>query len=53
MWMTKNFRKSLSYFRLKGRWYDYGLRKVISQILVRIINQKLIEENASDDCEAI
>ena len=25
----KNFRKSLSYFRLKGRWYDYGLGKVI------------------------
>jgi len=31
MWMTKNFRKSLSYFRLKGRWYDYGLGKAFNQ----------------------
>jgi len=53
MWMTKNFRKSLSYFRLKGRWYDYGLGKVINQILIKIINQKLIEERAGEDCEAI
>ena len=45
----KNFRKSLSYFRLKGRWYDYGLGKVINQI----INQKLIELGASEDCEAM
>jgi hypothetical protein len=45
MWMTKNFRKSLSYFRLKGRWYDYCLGKAF--------NQKLIEEGASEDCEAI
>ena len=28
MWMTKNFRKSLSYFRLEGRWYDYGLGSI-------------------------
>ena len=53
MWMTKNFRKSLSYFRLKGRWYDYGLGKVIKQILIKVFNQKLIEEGASEDCEAI
>ena len=53
MWMTKNFRKSLSYFRLKGRWYDYGLGKVINQILIKIINQKLIEEGAGEDCEAM
>ena len=53
MWMTKNFRKSLSYFRLKGRWYDYGLGKVSHQILIKLINQKLIEERASEDCEAI
>ena len=45
----KNFRKSLSYFRLKGRWYDYGLGKLINQI----INQKSIEEGAGEDCEAI
>jgi hypothetical protein len=45
MWMTKNFRKILSYFRLKGRWYDYCLGKVF--------NQKLIEERAGEDCEAI
>lgn len=41
----KNFRKSLSYFRLKGRWYDYCLGKAF--------NQKLIEEGAVEDCEAI
>ena len=49
----KNFRKSLSYFRLKGRWYDYCLGKVINQILIKISNQKLIEEGAGEDCEAI
>ena len=38
---------------LKGRWYDYGLGKVINQILIKIINQKLIEERAGEDCEAI
>ena len=41
----KNFRKSLSYFRLKGRWYDYCLGKDF--------NHKLIEEGAGEDCEAI
>ena len=35
------------------RWYDYGLGKVINQILIKIINQKLIEEGAGEDCEAI
>jgi hypothetical protein len=45
----KNFRKSLSYFRLKGRWYDYCLGKVINVTF----NQKLIEGSASEDCEAI
>jgi len=51
--MTKNFRKSLSYFRLKGRWYDYSFGKVINQIFTTIIYQKLIEERAGEDCEAI
>jgi len=51
--MTKNFRKSLSYFRLKGRWYDYCLGKVINQIFIKIINRKLIEEGAGEDCEAM
>jgi hypothetical protein len=49
----KNFRKSVSYFRLKGRCYDYGLGKVVNQIFTTIIYQKLIEESASEDCEAM
>ena len=49
----KNFRESLWYFRLKGRWYDYCLGKVISQILIKVFNQKLIEESAGEDCEAM
>jgi hypothetical protein len=45
----KNFRKSLSYFPLKGRWYDYCLGKVINQIFIK----KSIEQSASEDCGAI